>query len=107
MPMIRIPHASHTFIETRHGLPCPLQLLSARALQQVGLVEDLGGLHISHADGALLAVDVGAANDGVTAGARGDGDFDAGVAAGEGGEGLFEEGAVGRDGSEDETFVRM
>lgn len=94
MSMEGIPYTPHTLIHARDRLPRPLQLLTTRALQQLGLLQDLAWLHVSHTDSALLAVDVGAADDGVAARTRRDGDFDAGVLAGEGGEGGGEEGAV-------------
>lgn len=94
MTMEGIPYTPHALIHARDRLPRPLQLLTTRALQQLRLLQDFAWLQIPHTDSALLAVDVGAADDGVAARTRRDGDFDAGVLAGEGGEGGGEKGAV-------------
>ena len=51
--------------------------------------------HLPHTDGLLAAVHVLAADDGVSAGARGDGAFDARVLGSEAGEVIREEGAGG------------
>lgn len=72
----RIPDTSHTLVQTLHGLGDSLQRLAARAAQKEDFVEDLVGLHVAHADGLFLAADVAAAEDGVSAGSRGDCDFD-------------------------------
>merc|ERR1712058_17032 len=92
MPVEGIPYTPHALIHTGHRLPRPLQLLTTRTLQQLRLFQDFAWLHAPHTDGPLLAIDVRAANDGVAARTRRDGDFDAGVLAGEGRQGGGEEG---------------
>jgi hypothetical protein len=72
----RIPDTSHTLVQTLHRLGDSLQRLAARAAQKEHLVEDLVGLHVAHADGLFFAANVAAAEDGVSAGSRGDCDFD-------------------------------
>jgi hypothetical protein len=72
----RIPDTSHTLVQTLHGLGDSLQRLAARAAQEEHFIEDLVGLHIAHANGLFFAADVAAAEDGVSAGSRGDCDFD-------------------------------
>lgn len=74
--MERIPDTSHTLVQTLHGLGNSLQCLAARVAQKEHLVEDLVRLHVAHADGLLFAADVTAAEDRVSAGSRGDCDFD-------------------------------
>ena len=56
--MIWRPNTSDTLIDTRNRLLCPLEFLSTRLLQQVGLLQDLFGLEISHADGLFSSIDV-------------------------------------------------
>jgi hypothetical protein len=72
----RIPDTSHTLVQTLHGLGDPLQRLAARAAQKEHLVEDLVRLHVAHTDSLFFTADITAAEDGVSAGSRGDCDFD-------------------------------
>jgi hypothetical protein len=72
----RIPDTSHTLVQTLHGLGDSLQCLAACAAQEKHFVEDLVGLHVAHTDSLFLAADVATAEDGVSAGSRGDCDFD-------------------------------
>jgi hypothetical protein len=84
----RTPDTSDTLVQTLDLLGLPLELLAARIAQQQGLLQNLVGLHVAHADGFLLSADVFALQDGVVAGSGRDCDFDLGVGAGE----LFEVG---------------
>lgn len=79
----RIPDTSHTLVHTLHRLGDSLQRLAVCAAQKKHFVEDLIGLHVAHADGLFFAANVAAAQDGVSAGSRGDCDFDLRVGFGE------------------------
>ena len=92
--MKRIPNPTHTLIRALDGAIDALDFIPASITQQQSLLENLIGLQVAHADVALAAIDVTAADYRVFARSRGDGDFDAGVFLGEGGEMGLEEGAV-------------
>jgi hypothetical protein len=79
----RTPNTSHTLVQTLDLLRLPLQLLAARVAQQQGLLQNLVGLHVAHADRFLLSADVLALENGVAAGSGRDCDFDLRVGAGE------------------------
>ena len=81
--MERTPDTSDTLVQTLDLLGLPLELLAARIAQQQGLLQNLVGLHVAHADGFLLSADVFALQDGVVDGSGRDCDFDLGVGAGE------------------------
>ena len=98
--MERTPDTSHTLVQTLNLLGLPLELLAARIAQQQGLLQDLVGLHVSHADGFLFSTDVFAFEDGVAAGSGRDCDFDLRICAGEVFEVSFEE-VAGRGLSEE------
>lgn len=103
--MERTPDTSHTLVQTLDLLGLPLELLAARVAQQQGLLQNLIGLHVAHADGLLLSADVFALQDGVVAGSGRDCDFDLRVGAGE----LFEVGleeVAGRELLEDPVDQR-
>lgn len=94
-PVVRTPDTPNTRVDTRHRLRHLAQLLSVRVPQQQRLLQNLQRLLVPHAHGLLAPVDVVAHDDGVLAGARGDGDFDFGVLGGEFGEVGFYEAAAG------------
>jgi hypothetical protein len=89
--VVRRPDASDGLVDTLHGLGDLAQPLAAGVAEQLGLLEDLVGLHVAHADGLLAAVDVLGDDDGVLGRPRRDGELDLRVAGGElGEEGLDE-----------------
>lgn len=92
--MKRTPNTPHTVIQALDRLRHPLQLLPTRLLQQLRLIQNLQFVQIPHTDGFRASVHVVPDDDGVSAGARGDGDFDAWVGFGEEGEFVFDEVAV-------------
>jgi hypothetical protein len=87
----RTPDTSHTLVQTLNLLRLPLELLAACIAQQQGLLQNLVGLHVAHADRLLFSADVFALEDGVAAGSGRDRDFDLRVGAGEVFEVGFEE----------------
>lgn len=91
--MVRGPDSTHTLVDTRDGLVDTLDLVSAGVPQQLGLLQDLRGLHVGDADGLLPAVDVVADHDGVLPRPRRHGELDGRVSLGELGEMGLDEGA--------------
>lgn len=89
--MIWRPDTSHTVIDRLDRLSLLPQLLARRISQQDRLLQNRIRLQVAHTDCFLAAVDVGALDDGVLAGTRGDGDFDRWVGFGEAGERVAEE----------------
>jgi len=81
--MERTPNTSHTLVQTLNLLGLPLELFAARVAQQQGLLHNLVGLHVAHANGLFLSADVFALEDGVAAGSGRDCDFDLRVGTGE------------------------
>lgn len=81
--MVRGPDTTHAGLGAGDGPVGLPQLLSAGVTEELGLLQDLVGRHVPHADGLGAAVDVVANDDGVLAGSRGDGEFDLGVGGGE------------------------
>ena len=102
-PMERIPDSAHALIQALHRSRHALDLVPARVAQQQQLLPDLRRLEVAHADGALAAADVAAADDGVFVGSRRDGDFDARVVLGERRQVRFEKSA----GDEGQRVVRL
>lgn len=91
--MERIPNTPDALVQTLDRLRHALELLAAGVAQQRRLLQDLVRLHVAHADGLFLAVDVTAAQHRVPARPRRHGHFDLRVGAREGCEVGFEEGA--------------
>lgn len=92
--MVRRPNTTHTLIQTRHWLLGSLQLVPAGLLEDRGLLHDVTGLEVSHADSLLLAIDVVALDDGVLGRSWRDADFDLGVFTGKSSEILGQEGPM-------------
>lgn len=96
LSVVRGPDTTHTGLGAGDSPVGLLQLLSTGVAEELGLLQDLVGRHVSHADGLSTAVDVVANDHGVLAGSRGDGEFDLGVGGGELGEEGLDEAAVAR-----------
>lgn len=91
LSVVRGPDTTHTGLGAGDSLVGLLQLLSAGVTEELGLLQDLVGRHVSHADGLGTAVNVVANDHGVLAGSGGDGEFDLGVGGGELGEERLDE----------------
>lgn len=91
--VVRGPDSSDTLVDTRDGLIDTLDLVAAGVSQQLGLLEDLRGLHVGDADGLLPAVDVVADHDGVLPRPGRHGELDGRVRLGKLGEMGLDEGA--------------
>jgi len=89
--MIWRPDTSDTVVNRLDGLGLLPQLLARCISQQDRLLQNRIWLQVADTDCLLAAVDVGALDDRVLAGTRGDGDFDRRVGFGEAGERVAEE----------------
>ena len=81
------PNTPHTIVPTLHHPPARsvtlLQLLSTRISQQCRFLNDLQWCEVAYANSLLPPVHILAADNGMFAGSRRDGDFDARVLLGE------------------------
>lgn len=96
LSVVRGPDTTHTGLGAGDSLVGLLQLLSAGVTEELGLLQNLVGRHVSHADGLGTAVYVVTNDHGVLAGSGGDGEFDLGVGGGELGEERLDEAAAAR-----------
>lgn len=92
--VVRTPDTSDTGVLAGYGLPDPLELVAVGVAQRLGVLQDLQGLQVLHAEGSRPSVDVVADNVGVVGGLRGDGDLDLRVGGGELGQLRLEKTAV-------------
>lgn len=93
--MIRTPNAPDTFIDTRHRLDRPLELLPTGIAQQQHLFQNLLARHIPYANGLFPPIDVVARHARVSMRSWRDGYLDLRMCFGEAGEVVLEKDAGG------------
>lgn len=81
--MVWRPDTSDAGLGASNGLAGAAVLVAAGVAQQLDLLQNLVWCQVSYADGFCAAVDVVSDDDGVSSGARRDGEFDLGVRRGD------------------------